>query len=135
MCAAPGSKTAQMIETLQNSGRSRDNNIGVVVANDVDNSRCYTLTHQLKRLSSSNSTQSVIITNHDASVFPYLKYIPKEKIESLNSTQMLMEDPNSNSASTPMKLSDGYSNSEGKITFQFDRILCDAPCSGDGNIH
>ena len=39
---------------------------GLVIANDADNSRCYMLVHQVKRIQSPN----VIITNHDASIFP-----------------------------------------------------------------
>lgn len=39
---------------------------GVVVANDIDNGRCYMLVHQAKRLNSPCS----IITNHDASIMP-----------------------------------------------------------------
>lgn len=64
MCAAPGSKTAQLIEMLfdEQSSTAR----GVVVANDVDNKRCYMLVHQAKRLSS----QCCVITNHDAGVMP-----------------------------------------------------------------
>ncbi|KAF6201031.1 hypothetical protein GE061_005478 [Apolygus lucorum] len=63
LCAAPGSKTAQLIETLHG-----DESIpsGFVVANDIDNSRCYMLVHQAKRLNS----PCCIITNHDASNMP-----------------------------------------------------------------
>ena len=39
---------------------------GLVVANDSDNSRCYMLTHQVKRLQS----PCIIVTNHDASIMP-----------------------------------------------------------------
>lgn len=63
MCAAPGSKTAQIIESLHDSQGCTD---GVVVANDLDNKRCYMLVHQAKRLHS----PSCVITNHDASIMP-----------------------------------------------------------------
>ena len=43
--------------------------LGLVVANDSDNSRCYMLVHQAKRLQS----PCVIITNHDASIMPNLQ--------------------------------------------------------------
>ena len=43
--------------------------LGLVVANDSDNSRCYMLVHQAKRLQS----PSVIITNHDACIMPNLQ--------------------------------------------------------------
>ncbi|XP_048751868.2 RNA cytosine-C(5)-methyltransferase NSUN2-like isoform X2 [Ostrea edulis] len=69
MCAAPGSKTAQLIEYLHNTP---DNKVpeGYVIANDVDNKRCYLMTHQVKRL---NSPCCAII-NHDASYLPNLRY-------------------------------------------------------------
>lgn len=68
MCAAPGSKTAQLIEQLHSSPDPVRGAIppGVVVANDADNKRCYLLTHQAKRLQS----PSIVITNHDASFMP-----------------------------------------------------------------
>ncbi|KAM8966633.1 RNA cytosine C(5)-methyltransferase NSUN2 [Pelodytes ibericus] len=67
MCAAPGSKTAQLIEMLH-----ADMNIpfpeGFVIANDVDNKRCYLLVHQAKRLNS----PCIMVVNHDASSIPRL---------------------------------------------------------------
>lgn len=39
---------------------------GFVIANDLDNNRCYMLVHQAKRLNS----PIILITNHDASVLP-----------------------------------------------------------------
>ncbi|CAF1382697.1 unnamed protein product [Rotaria sordida] len=68
MCAAPASKTAQIIECLH---RDESNPIpsGFVIANDVDNKRCYTLVHQFKRLES----PCFAIMNHDASNLPNLK--------------------------------------------------------------
>lgn len=86
MCAAPGSKTAQLIEAIHAEegvvpkGKSAfaptyfvialslDFVSGLVVANDADNARCYMLVHQAKRLQSPNC----IITNHDASCMPNL---------------------------------------------------------------
>ncbi|XP_059801112.1 RNA cytosine C(5)-methyltransferase NSUN2 [Hypanus sabinus] len=68
MCAAPGSKTAQLIEMLHS-----DMNVafpeGFVIANDVDNKRCYLLVHQSKRLHS----PCVMVVNHDASNIPRLQ--------------------------------------------------------------
>ncbi|XP_012540943.1 tRNA (cytosine(34)-C(5))-methyltransferase [Monomorium pharaonis] len=65
MCAAPGSKTAQLIEMIHADERSNPPE-GFVIANDLDNTRCYMLVHQAKRLNSPN----ILITNHDASVMP-----------------------------------------------------------------
>ncbi|KAM9166575.1 RNA cytosine C(5)-methyltransferase NSUN2 isoform 1-T1 [Pangshura tecta] len=68
MCAAPGSKTAQLIEMLH-----ADMNVpfpeGFVIANDVDNKRCYLLVHQAKRLNS----PCIMVVNHDASSIPALQ--------------------------------------------------------------
>lgn len=65
MCAAPGSKTAQLIEMIHSDERSVLPE-GFVIANDLDNNRCYMLVHQAKRLNS----PLVLITNHDASLLP-----------------------------------------------------------------
>ena len=68
MCAAPGSKTAQLLELIQanqmldlnrpNSEQAK----GFVVANDADPKRAFMLTHQMNRLNSG----SIVITNHNA---------------------------------------------------------------------
>ena len=104
MCAAPGSKTAQIIELLHAGGSgaghgdSFSNVSGVVVANDLDNKRCYMLVHQAKRLQS----PCFVITNHDAGHMP--------KFFSTNPNDSVQKE------------------------LKFDRVLCDAPCSGDGTI-
>lgn len=66
MCAAPGSKTAQLLEFLH----AKEDSIpsGYVVANDIDNKRCYMLVHQAKRLNS----PCVAVINHDSSILPNL---------------------------------------------------------------
>lgn len=86
MCAAPGSKTAQLIEMIHaDEGNILPGNQysitlttvyiseystfileGFVIANDLDNNRCYKLVHQAKRLNSPN----ILITNHDSSIMP-----------------------------------------------------------------
>ncbi|KAM8719554.1 hypothetical protein ACLKA7_005742 [Drosophila subpalustris] len=68
MCAAPGSKTAQLIEALHASPEQHKIPPGFVLANDVDNNRCYMLVHQAKRLNS----PCLLVTNHDSSFFPNL---------------------------------------------------------------
>lgn len=65
MCAAPGSKTAQLIEMIHADEKEALPE-GFVIANDLDNNRCYMLVHQAKRLNSPN----ILITNHDSSVMP-----------------------------------------------------------------
>nr|XP_053649241.1 LOW QUALITY PROTEIN: tRNA (cytosine(34)-C(5))-methyltransferase-like [Cherax quadricarinatus] len=76
MCAAPGSKTAQLIEFLHSSEDELSAAIpqGIVVANDADNRRCYMLTHQAKRLQS----PAIIITNHDAAFMPNIHHTRKD---------------------------------------------------------
>lgn len=72
MCAAPGSKTAQLIELLH----AEDGKLpsGFVIANDVDNNRCYMLVHQAKRLNS----PCIVITNHDSAVMPNFTVTDKD---------------------------------------------------------
>lgn len=65
MCAAPGSKTAQLIEALHGDENETIPS-GFVVANDVDNTRCYMLVHQAKRLNSPN----FVVINHDSTNLP-----------------------------------------------------------------
>lgn len=109
MCAAPGSKTAQLLEylTFNIHGKANHRSVkdekpifddGLVVANDVDNKRCYMLVHQSNRLNSPNC----VIINEDASKLPKMKSFVQD--------------------------GDEY------CELKFDRILCDAPCSGDGTV-
>lgn len=132
LCAAPGSKAAQLLEMLHQGEEGRilkalqihanedgrevpaypgldtvDMEVdpsddgratGLLVANDMDYKRSHLLIHQLKRLSSPN----MIVTNHDATLFPSLQ-LPSE---SSSQVQYL----------------------------KFDRILADVPCSGDGTL-
>ncbi|KAI0999513.1 Multisite-specific tRNA:(cytosine-C(5))-methyltransferase [Podosphaera aphanis] len=133
MCAAPGSKAAQLLEMIHVGEEARmrkslrdfakidgrelspDNHIsreeemdvdngdygratGLLIANDSDYKRSHMLIHQLKRLSSPN----LIVTNHDATMYPSIK-LP-----------CTPENPSKNRY------------------LKFDRILADVPCSGDG---
>ncbi|XP_049852446.1 RNA cytosine C(5)-methyltransferase NSUN2-like [Schistocerca gregaria] len=123
MCAAPGSKTVQLVEMLHEGsersaleGRRGEGAgagsrgvadgggfgdclvSGVVVANDVNAKRCHMLISQLVRLSS----PAVLVVNCDAQKFPSLR---------------------------------GSSGSgRGVDLAGFDRVLCDVPCSGDGTL-
>ena len=63
LCAAPGSKTFQLLEALHGQGSEPS---GVVIANDADVMRCSMLTHQAQRMRS----PSIIVTNHEAQNFP-----------------------------------------------------------------
>uniref|UniRef100_A0A8C5RAV3 tRNA (cytosine(34)-C(5))-methyltransferase n=1 Tax=Laticauda laticaudata TaxID=8630 RepID=A0A8C5RAV3_LATLA len=88
MCAAPGSKTAQLIEMLH-----ADMNVpfpeGFVIANDVDNKRCYLLVHQAKRLNS----PCIMVINHDASSIPNIKLNKNGKKEILFYDRILCDVP------------------------------------------
>lgn len=114
LCAAPGSKSAQIIELIHAGEEERARTVakhlangldrpkgeeyqddgrptGLLVANDVDYKRAHMLVHQMKRLNSPN----LIVTNHDATIFPSIR-LPYNRY------------------------------------LRFDRILADVPCSGDG---
>ncbi|KRY77750.1 Mitogen-activated protein kinase kinase kinase 15 [Trichinella pseudospiralis] len=65
MCASPGSKTVQLIEMLHADGEALPS--GFIIANDLNNERCYLLVHQSLRRSGS---PCCVITNCDASQFP-----------------------------------------------------------------
>lgn len=70
LCAAPGSKTAQILENA--STRGADSEVptlarnGLVIANDADIRRCWMLSHQLKRFASAD----LVVTHHEAQFFP-----------------------------------------------------------------
>jgi 16S rRNA C967 or C1407 C5-methylase (RsmB/RsmF family) len=127
MCAAPGSKTTQMLEIINESlGKSDIKDQGLVVANDSDTDRfwiiisllyelftlthfvcrAYMLVHQCRRLNS----PLLIVTTHKGQEFPRL-YPTGSNVRNVT---------NSRSA----KLDTGV----------FDRVLCDVPCSGDGTM-
>ncbi|WBW70623.1 tRNA (cytosine-5-)-methyltransferase [Schizosaccharomyces osmophilus] len=108
MCAAPGSKTAQLIEAIYNQAHVKDAvkdsaNLsslqGLIIANDADPKRAQMLVHQINRLNSPN----VLVVNHDASTMPNV-IIPSSSSDEANEKEIL----------------------------KYDRVLADVPCSGDG---
>ncbi|KAG0524781.1 hypothetical protein BDA96_07G241000 [Sorghum bicolor] len=104
MCAAPGSKTFQLLEIIHLSKEPGLLPGALVIANDLNVRRCDLLIHNTKRM----CTASLIVTNHEAENFPYCS-LAKDYLESYKD---------------PCKLQ----------RLEFDRILCDVPCSGDGTI-
>ncbi|XP_034267691.1 RNA cytosine C(5)-methyltransferase NSUN2 [Pantherophis guttatus] len=88
MCAAPGSKTAQLIEMLH-ADMSVPFPEGFVIANDVDNKRCYLLVHQAKRLNS----PCIMVINHDASSIPNIQINTNGKKEILFYDRILCDVP------------------------------------------
>lgn len=108
MCAAPGSKTAQLIESLHSpftSSPSTYNSMptGLVIANDSDTKRAHMLVHQSQRLPSPN----LLVTNLDASNYQSIQVPYKGPEDGAEVIQTAMK---------------------------YDRILADVPCSGDGTI-
>lgn len=106
MCAAPGSKTAQLIEALHSPLTSEPDAFnplprGFIVANDSDTKRAHMLVHQAQRLPSPN----LIVTNVDASCMP--------------------------NALVPWADADGTVHQR---ELKYDRVLTDVPCSGDGTL-
>ncbi|KAK6729573.1 hypothetical protein RB195_006551 [Necator americanus] len=75
MCAAPGSKTAQLIEMMHETTNSPS---GMLIANDVDKKRCYMLIHQtLKRF----HTACCAVICEDAARMPVLKGMNDEALK------------------------------------------------------
>ena len=74
MCAAPGSKTCQILEVVgdlkgdESGGEGRLEPAGYVVANDADPKRAYMLVNQLRRM----NNPAVFVTSCDGQYFPVL---------------------------------------------------------------
>lgn len=69
MCAAPGSKTSQILEIIASIPKDQTEPTGYVIANDSDSKRAYMLVHQLRRL----NTPAYFITACDGQFFPMMK--------------------------------------------------------------
>lgn len=104
MCAAPGSKTFQLLEMIHQSKETGTLPKALVIANDVNVQRCDLLIHNTKRMCTAN----LIVTNHEAQNFP--------------------------GCSLAKVHSETYKDDCKPQRLEFDRILCDVPCSGDGTI-
>ncbi len=79
-CAAPGSKTAQLLEEFYRSfdflnPDSILNDTGIIIANDNNFNRAYMMCHQLKRL----NTAGMMIVSHDAQFLPTIFKAPEER--------------------------------------------------------
>nr|CAB3481197.1 unnamed protein product [Digitaria exilis] len=104
MCAAPGSKTFQLLEMIHQSKEPGLLPRALVIANDLNVQRCDLLIHNTKRMCTAN----LIVTNHEAEKFP--------------------------DCSLEKDYSEAYKDTYRPQRLEFDRILCDVPCSGDGTI-
>ncbi|KAL7143955.1 hypothetical protein ABFS83_08G226200 [Erythranthe nasuta] len=102
MCAAPGSKTFQLLEMIYNLTEPGTLPSGMIIANDLDVQRCNLLIHQTKRMCTAN----LIVTNHEAQHFP----------------------------SCQLHRHHSENSQIGIRQLEFDRVLCDVPCSGDGTL-
>ena len=70
MCAAPGSKTAQLLEMLyKDETLGKGPTQGCVLANDIDYRRAAMLIHQVQRI----STTGMMVVSHSGQHFPTLK--------------------------------------------------------------
>ncbi|TXG60154.1 hypothetical protein EZV62_014727 [Acer yangbiense] len=107
MCAAPGSKTFQLLEIIHRSLKPGALPNGMIIANDLDVQRCNLLIHQTKRMCTAN----LIVTNHEAQHFPGCR---NKKV--------------SDASVKEIELKSNISQ------LLFDRVLCDVPCSGDGTL-
>jgi len=118
MCAAPGSKTSQLLEMLHadelTTGRAPT---GMIVANDADLKRAFMLVHQCKRIGS----PSLLVICHQAQLFPDMAKRPQR--------------PEIAAAAAAAAAATAAANS-GEIAGvgTYDRILCDVPCTGDGTM-
>ena len=97
---------------------------GMVIANDLEYKRCHLMMHQVKRLLS----PLCVVLNHDATVFPNV-LLPRDCASSAPAPPSTAPASPSPSAPPPRP---------GEVpaldVLQYDRILCDVPCSGDGTL-
>ncbi|GAA5913653.1 hypothetical protein JCM8208_005893 [Rhodotorula glutinis] len=132
MCAAPGSKSVQILEALHAPRAATDpKEQGLLIANDSDAKRCHLLVHQsLHRVPGTG----MMVTNHDATQLPSLR-LAKDGTPSPSAPQgegqrlKFTVDDEKRVANLPKdRLAKQY---DGML---FDRILADVPCSGDGTM-
>lgn len=90
MCAAPGSKTAQIVEMMHADAQKEERNpTGIVIANDADQQRAYLLYHQVKRILS----PSLLVTNNDGTAFPTLVELGNESTKRILFDRILVDVP------------------------------------------
>ncbi|SPJ09538.1 tRNA m5C-methyltransferase, putative [Plasmodium sp. DRC-Itaito] len=106
---------------------SNNNPDGVVVANDSNFKRCCMLFHRLKNIHS----DCLVVTNNNAVTFPYI-YIKRENTNLENN----YDDRHYNNINNKLSNDSNILQNENCIFVKknFDSILCDVPCSGDGTL-
>jgi len=123
VCAAPGSKTEQLLAMMS---RHAPNGIpsGMVVANDADQKRIHTLRERYARA----CVPHMLIVNSRAEDLQ--AKVAKTKRRNLKDMMKALQN-DAKAASYPVT----YRQVLDTIgAGEFDRIVCDVPCSGDGTI-
>ncbi|KAF3927808.1 hypothetical protein ABW20_dc0101585 [Dactylellina cionopaga] len=138
MCAAPGSKTAQLIEAVHSGEEDRvteavkrlkgtdpssnpdtqvkdgeeeavpEKILGRATGLVIANDSDYKRSHLLIHQTKRLNTPNFIVTNQDATIYPSLRL--------------------------PTKQEPGSGKKAQQQYLKFDRVLCDVPCSGDGTV-
>ena len=111
LCSAPGSKTTQLASEMQNSG--------LIIANEVSMGRLKILASNLERCGVTNT----IISRKDG-------------VALCNRINKYMRFPSSDVKKSPTGTErEAYKrNRKVSFEFKFDKILVDAPCSGEGTL-
>mmetsp|Transcript_20203 Transcript_20203/g.51394 ORF Transcript_20203/g.51394 Transcript_20203/m.51394 type:complete len:1018 (-) Transcript_20203:123-3176(-) len=123
LCSAPASKSSQLLDMMVAASRRGATGCsqlgtGVLIANDLERPRAE---RALRRLWAQHSSNA-IVTCGDARLFqpPFIFTSDQRWLGGASSSEPIC--------------GGGAGGVGGSVTLQFDRILVDAPCSGDGTV-